>query len=304
VPEREIIVTDQSGAGERLDQHLARVIPEFTRSQFQRFIDRGEVSVNGERKKPSYKLRPGDRIEVRVEVPETRRLAPEDIPLKILHADDDVIVLDKPAGMVVHPGVGALTGTLVNALLHAFPDVQWIGDSDRPGIVHRLDKETSGVMIAARSPSAYLELKRQFKAREIKKVYLALVKGHMPVPEGRFDWPIGRHVKHGERMSIKTNRPRAAVTSYRTLKEFKDVSLLEIRPLTGRTHQIRVHLSAAGHPLAGDRRYGTGRGPKQKFPRLFLHAHKLSFRHPGTGGWMEFVSPLPEDLQSVLKGLD
>jgi 23S rRNA pseudouridine1911/1915/1917 synthase len=304
VPEREIVVTDRSGAGERLDQHLASVIPEFTRSQFQRFIDRGEVSVNGECKKPSYRLRPGDRIEVRVEVPETRRLAPEDIPLKILHADDDVIVLDKPAGMVVHPGVGAPRGTLVNALLHAFPDIQWIGDSDRPGIVHRLDKETSGVMIAARSPRAYLELKRQFKAREIKKVYLALVKGHMAVPEGRFDWPIGRHIKHGERMSIKTNRPRAAVTSYRTLKEFKDVSLLEIRPLTGRTHQIRVHLSAAGHPLAGDRRYGTGRGPKQKFPRLFLHAHKLSFRHPGTGDMMEFVSPLPDDLQSVLKILE
>jgi 23S rRNA pseudouridine1911/1915/1917 synthase len=304
VPDREIVVSDESGAGERLDQHLARIIREFTRSQFQRFIDRGEVRVNGERKKPSYKLRAGDRIDIRVEIPEPRKLVPENIPLKVIHADDDVIVIDKSAGMVVHPGAGARSGTLANALLHSFPGVQWIGDADRPGIVHRLDKETSGVMVVARSLRAYLDLKRQFKAREVKKVYIGLVQGHMPLPEGRFDWPIGRHIKHGERMSIKSRRPRAAITFYRKLKEFKEMSLLEIRPLTGRTHQIRVHFSAAGHPLAGDRRYGAGRGPRRKFPRLFLHAHKLSFTHPATGKWVEFVSPLPADLAAILEGAE
>ena len=304
MPDREVVVSDESGPGERLDQHLARIIREFTRSQFQRFIDRGDVCVNGERKKPSYKLRPGDRIEVRVEIPAPQKLAPEDIPLKVLCADNDVIVLDKPAGMVVHPGAGARSGTLANALLHAFPDVQWIGDADRPGIVHRLDKETSGVMVVARSLRAYIELKRQFKAREVHKVYLGLVQGHMPLPAGRFDWPIGRHIKQGERMSIKSRRPRAALTFYKRIRAFKEMSLLEIRPLTGRTHQIRVHLSAAGHPLAGDRRYGPGRGPKRRFPRLFLHAHRLGFKHPGTGNWQEFVSPLPDDLEAILKTLE
>jgi len=300
VPEKEFGITLQSGVGERLDIYLARRIQDLTRSQFQRFIDRGQIRVNGAQKKSSYKLREGDRVDVDIEIPETTGLQPENIPLKILHADEDIIVIDKAAGMIVHPGAGARTGTLVNALLYRFPEIRGVGAEERPGIVHRLDKETSGVMAVARSQRAYLELQRQFKARETKKVYLALVWGHLPASQGRFDWPIGRHVKHGQRMSIKTIKPRAAVTEYRIQKEYKDFSLLEIRPITGRTHQIRVHLSAAGHPLAGDRRYGASRQPRYKFPRLFLHAQRLAFRHPASGEMLEFSSPLPDDLKSLL----
>jgi 23S rRNA pseudouridine1911/1915/1917 synthase len=303
VPKREFLITGESGACERLDVFLSRRIPEVTRSQFQRFIDKGHILVNGEPRKSSYKLRGGDRIEVRIEIPETGGIVPEDIPLRILHADEHVLVVDKPAGMVVHPGAGVRKGTLVNALLHHFPEVRNVGDEERPGIVHRLDKDTSGVMAVARSLKAYSELQRQFKAREVRKVYLALVWGRMLSLEGRYDWPVGRHVKHGQRMSTKTRKPRPAVTEYRVQKEYDEFTLLEIRPLTGRTHQIRVHLSAAGHPLAGDRRYGSSRKSKYKFPRLFLHSHRLSFRHPSTGEWMEFFSPLPDELNSILASL-
>lgn len=304
MPKREFLVTGESGVCERLDVYLSRQIPDVTRSQFQRYIDKGHILVNGEAKKSSYKLREGDRIEVYVEISETAGVVPENIPLQVLHADEHVLVIDKPAGMVVHPGAGVRNGTLVNALLHRFPEIRDLGDEERPGIVHRLDKDTSGVMAVARSLEAYRELQRQFKTREVKKVYLALVWGRMPALEGRYDWPVGRHVKHGQRMSIKTRKPRTAVTEYRVKREYHEFTLLEIRPLTGRTHQIRVHLSAAGHPLAGDRRYGSSRKSKYKFSRLFLHSHRLSFRHPSTGEWMEFSSPLPEELDSVLASLD
>lgn len=304
MPNQEFLIATGSGAGERLDVYLARRLKDFTRSEFQRFIDLGRVAVNGAAKKSGYKLKDGDRVEVDVIVPEAAGTAAEDIPLRILYSDPDVIVLDKPAGMIVHPGAGARKGTLVNALLHHFPEIRGIGDDDRPGIVHRLDKETSGVMVVARSLAAYGELLRQFKAREIRKVYLALVRGRLSSTAGRFDWPIGRHVKHGQRMSIKTRKPRSAITDYRVLNVFKDFSLLEIRPITGRTHQIRVHLTAAGHPLAGDRRYGACRQPKARFPRLFLHAHRLAFRHPVSGQPLEFLSPLPDDLASVLKSIE
>jgi 23S rRNA pseudouridine1911/1915/1917 synthase len=304
VPRKEFFVTPEWGADERLDVFLAGNFPEFTRSQFQRFIDRGCVEVNGAFKKSSIKLRTGDRVAVDIEIPESAGIIAEDIPLKILTADNDVIVIDKPSGLVVHPGAGARRGTLVNALLHHFPEIKGLGGEERPGIVHRLDKETSGVMVIARSRRAYEELQRQFKAREVKKVYLALVWGRLPGSEGRFDWPIGRHVKHGQRMSIKTRKPRAAVTDYRILKESRLYSLLEVSPITGRTHQIRVHLSAAGHPLVGDRRYGPSRSPKRMFPRLFLHAHRLSFCHPGTARPVAFVSPLPDDLAMILKSIE
>ncbi len=304
MPRKEFFVTPESGADERLDVFLAGNYPEFTRSQFQRFIDLGQVEVNGALKKSSVKLRAGDRVSVDIEVPESPGILPEDIPLKIIYADVDVIVIDKPSGLIVHPGAGARRGTLVNALLHHFPEIQGLGGEERPGIVHRLDKETSGVMVIARSRRAYEELQRQFKAREIKKAYLALVWGRLPGPEGRFDWPIGRDVKHGQRMSIKTRTPRIAVTDYRILRESKLYSLMEVRPITGRTHQIRVHLSAAGHPLVGDRRYGASRSPKRAFPRLFLHARQLSFCHPGTAGPVTFTSPLPDDLAAILKSIE
>jgi 23S rRNA pseudouridine1911/1915/1917 synthase len=304
VLKREFLIARGFGPDERLDVFLSRRIQDYKRSQFQRFIDKKQVTVNGAFKKPSYKLKEGDRVEVSLEILEPSGIVPEEIPLDIIYSDAFLAVVNKPAGMIVHPGAGARKGTLVNALLYHFPEVRDVGEADRPGIVHRLDKETSGVMVVARRPEAYVELKRQFKDREVKKVYLALVLGKMPMPDGHFDWPIGRHVKHGQRMSIKTNKPRVAITEYRLQKEYKDFSLLEIRPLTGRTHQIRVHLSAAGHPLAGDRRYGASRKPKYKFPRLFLHAQRLGFRHPVSGDRLEFISPLPAELQSILSSVE
>ena len=301
----EFQVSEEAGAGERLDIFLARRMPSFARAECQRLVDKGRVSVDGAPKKSSYRLKAGEWVEVELEAPaEPAGVLPEPIPLTVLFADADIVVLDKPSGLVVHPGAGVRSGTLVNALIHHFPDIRGLSEDERPGIVHRLDKETSGVMVVARSRRAADELKRQFKDRDVKKVYLALVWGRMPAPSGRFDRPIGRHPKHGQRMSVRTKTPRSALTEYQVLGEYRDLSLLEVRPHTGRTHQIRVHLSAAGHPLAGDGRYGPGRNPKRRFPRLFLHAHRLSFRHPVTAAPLEFVSPLPPDLAAILALLE
>jgi 23S rRNA pseudouridine1911/1915/1917 synthase len=305
VPKSEFLVAEEAGAGERLDVFLARRMPLRARAECQRLVDKGRVSVDGAVKKSSYKVKAGERIEVELETPaEPSGLLPEQIPLNILYSDPDIVVLDKPSGLVVHPGAGVRSGTLVNALIHHFPEIRDLSEDERPGIVHRLDKETSGVMVVARSRRAADELKRQFKDRDVKKVYLALVWGRMPALSGRFDRPIGRHPKHGQRMSVRTKMPRSALTEYQVRKEYRDLSLLEVRPHTGRTHQIRVHLSAAGHPLAGDGRYGPGRNPKRRFARLFLHAHRLSFRHPLTGAPLEFVSPLPPDFAAVLASLE
>ena len=300
MPREEFLVTPESGAGARLDVFLAAHVAGLTRSQAGKAADEGRALVNDVPKKPGAILRPGDRVVLtRPEAPPAG-LEPQDIPLKVLYRDDDLIVLDKPFGLVVHPGAGVRSGTLVNALLHAFPEVIWVGEGDRPGIVHRLDMETSGVMVVARSPRAYESLKGQFKDRRVKKVYRALVWGRMPGPEGRIDAPIGRHPRHGQRMSVRTRKPRAAETLFTVLEEFRQTTLLEVRPLTGRTHQIRVHLAAAGHPLVGDTRYGRKRGGK-RYPRLFLHACRLSFAHPATGAVVEFASALPLDLEAVLQ---
>ena len=296
------LVRPESGEGVRLDVFLARQVPDFTRSQFQRFVDKGLVKVNGEARKSGIKLRAGDRVEADIDIPEPAPAKAEPIPLRFIYADADVVVIDKPSGLVVHPGAGNRTGTLVNALLHHFPEVEGLGEEDRWGLVHRLDAETSGVIVAARSELAMNELKRQFKQREIKKVYWALVWGPMPKPEGTLDWPIGRHVTDGKIYSVKTRRPRVAITEYRRIRSVGAFDLLEVHPLTGRTHQIRVHLSTDGHPVAGDRRYGGQKG-KPRFPRLFLHARRLGFHHPATGAWLEFQAPLPVELALVLKSL-
>ncbi len=296
---KEFLVASYSAINKRLDVFLSDKIKDLTRSQFQRLIDRKKVRVNGEFKKSSYKMRERDRVEVEFELPEPARIQAEDIALEVIHSDQDVIVINKPSGMVVHPGAGIRQGTLVNAVLFHFPEIRKIGPEQRPGIVHRLDKEASGVMVVARSERAFLELARQFKNREVDKVYLGLVWGKMKDVEGKIDWPIGRHPKYGQRVSIKTKRPREAETRFRVLREFQETTLLEIKPVTGRTHQIRVHLSASGHPLLGDGRYGQ-RKSRFKYPRLFLHAHRLAFIHPGTGRRVEFFAPLPEDLKRIL----
>ncbi len=300
MPKKEFLVTALSGADQRLDTFLSQKIKELSRSRLQKAIDLEKVKVNRIIRRSSYRLKEGDRVEVEFEIAEPEKIEGEDLPLEVIYRDKHLLVIDKPSGMVVHPGPGNRRGTLVNALLFHFPRIKEIGPQERPGIVHRLDKETSGVMVVARTLKAYRELKKQFKERQIKKVYSGLVWGKMPEKEGRINWALGRHVKHGQRISVKTRRPRSAETHYIVQEEIGSFNLLEIRPVTGRTHQIRVHFAASGHPLVGDTRYGR-RKSRPECPRLFLHAAGISFLHPETGEKAEFVSPLPQDLSKFLE---
>ncbi len=247
-------------------------------------------------------LKEGEKVEIEYALSVPEEIQPENIPLDVIHCDRHILVINKTSGMVVHPGAGNRKHTLVNALLFHFPGIRDVGPEERCGIVHRLDKETSGLMVVARNMDAYTGLQEQFKKREVRKVYLGLVWGRMREKEGKFTWAIGRHVKHGERISVRTKKPRDAVTLYSVQKEYEQFTLLEIKPLTGRTHQIRVHLAAAGHSLVGDTRYGY-RKTKIRVPRLFLHASCLSFNHPETKETVEFSSLLPKDLKNFLDKL-
>ena len=234
-------ITLSHGSGRRLDVFLSVHLTELSRAQIQKLITDQKVRLNNTWTKPSHKLKDGDVVEVgEREVSRESGLLPENIPLDIIHSDEHIIVLNKPAGLVVHPGAGVEAGTLVNALIHRFPGIERVGHPERPGIVHRLDKETSGVMVIARSEKAYAELKRQFKAREVEKVYLGLVKGHVQVSDGRIDWALGRHPRHRQRISIRTKKPKAALTLYSVKKTFPDFTLLEIKPVTGRKITKRI----------------------------------------------------------------
>jgi len=294
----------QSESGERLDKWLVQKVPHRSRTEIQRWIREGRVWVNGHAVKPGHRLEPGDLVEVSI-LPSRpyERARPQPIPLTVVYEDEDILVVDKPAGMVVHPGPGQRDGTLVNAVLYHVPDLEGVGGVERPGIVHRLDKDTSGLIVVAKNDRALRDLQRQFKERTVEKVYLALVEGHLQPNVGRIEVPIGRDKKHRKRMTV-TRDGREAVTEYRLLRYYDEFTLVEVHPLTGRTHQIRVHFAFIGHPVAGDALYGPR---KQKLrPRLqrhFLHAHRLRFRLPGTGQWVEFISPLPDDLQQVLDSL-
>jgi 23S rRNA pseudouridine1911/1915/1917 synthase len=297
------LVAGPKETGRRLDVFLAGRAGGLTRSQIKKFISQGRVRINGRSGKPGHKLRTGDRVEMEWTEEEDLRLKPEPLELDILHADEHLVVVNKPAGLTVHPGAGRFGGTLAGGLLARFPEVARIGPRERPGIVHRLDKDTSGVMVIARRLEAYSRLQRLFKNREVHKTYLGLVWGKFNQKEGRIAWAIGRSTKDGQRFTVRGRKPREALTLYKVLKEYRDFSLLEIKPVTGRTHQIRVHFAAAGHPLAGDPRYGHRR-PKTRIPRLFLHAHKLAFVHPATGESVEFTAPLPPELEEILQFLD
>ncbi len=293
----------ESESGQRLDVVLAQKISGLSRSKIQNLIDSGHVTVEGKPVKPSYKLSTGE--QVIITYPEEKPaslLFPQDIPIKIIYQDFSILVINKQAGMVIHPGAGNPSQTLANALLYHFPELQDVGTENRPGIVHRLDKETSGVIVAARNHNAYHYLKRQFKQRKVDKNYIGLVWGHMSEPEGELTWPIGRHIRNGTRMSVKTAKPRVAHTFYWVKKRFEKCSLLNIKPITGRTHQIRVHFATAGHPLVGDNRYGRKKDTSRA-PRLFLHASSIAFAHPVTGVRMDFSAPLPEDLKEYLDSL-
>jgi 23S rRNA pseudouridine1911/1915/1917 synthase len=297
------LTAEVSDTGKRLDAFLHERLPDFSRSRLQSWIKDARVLIAGQQVRASYLLRGGEEISVEpADLPALKAVA-EELPLKVLYEDDDVIVVDKLAGMVVHAGAGHASGTLVNALLHRFEQLSSGSGDLRPGIVHRLDKETSGLLVVARTDKAHQALSSQFRNREVEKVYLALVHGRMKTPEGRIDTPISRDPVRRTRMTTKLVTGRTALTEYRVLEEFGMVSLLEVRIGTGRTHQIRVHLSSIRHPVVGDRLYGA---PAQMpglpvLNRFFLHAHRLGFTLPSTGERVRFESPLPPELVDVLQ---
>lgn len=294
------MVGPETPKGTRLDVFLADRIEGLSRAQVRKVVDAGGVRVGTFTRKAGYKLKPGDRIHVEYQPPAPEgALAPQNIPLKVIYMDPDVIVIDKPPHLVVHPGPGHPTGTLVNALLYHYPEIAAVGSELRPGIVHRLDQDTSGVMVVARSARAWSFLHLQFKSRLVWKTYLALAWGRVSAAEGRISWPLGRHPKEGSRISIRARSPKKAETFFQVQRTFLDTTLLEVKPVTGRTHQIRVHLAATGHPVCGDPVYGRRREPRE-FPRIFLHAHTLSFLHPATEERLTFASPLPPDLEAVI----
>ena len=282
--------------GERLDRFIALNVTDLSRSQIAGLVARGLVTVDGTVAKSSYRLKRGEMVEMTIPPPAPATLVPQDIPVTIIYEDDDVLVVDKPAGMVVHPAVGHTLGTLANAILARTPDLKGIGDEMRPGIVHRLDKDTSGLMMVAKNSQAHRYLSQQIKDRAVRKGYLALIKGAIKQPEGIIRGDIGRDTSNRKRMTL-VNIGRKAETSYHVLERLQGYTLVEVFPRTGRTHQIRVHFSSLGHPLVGDFLYG-GRDPH--LDRQFLHAHILGFRLPRTEEYTEFTSLLPPDLEMCL----
>ncbi|MBT4511119.1 MAG: RluA family pseudouridine synthase [Chloroflexi bacterium] len=289
----ELIVEETGG---RLDKYIAEHT-ELSRAHIQKLIREEKVLVGGNTAMPKRGITINERITITVPPPEPIEIEPENIPLNIVYEDNDIIVIDKPAGLTVHPAVGNWTGTLVNAVLAHCPDLAGIKGSLRPGIVHRLDKDTSGLMVVAKNDTAQLSLSTQIKNREITKGYLAMVTGHLTPQEGAIEGPVGRHPKDRKKMAIVTTG-RKARTVYKVQEYVVDCTLLEISPETGRTHQIRVHLSSIGYPVVGDVIYG---GKSKLITRQFLHAYRLGFRLPSNGEYVEFESVLPDDLSRALE---
>ena len=300
-----IIDIDESWEGTRLDMLLVARHPERSRTSIQKAIDGGCATINGERGKSSVKLESGDHVEYTLPDEESKApLQAEELPLNILYEDEAILVINKPAGLVVHPAAGNETGTLVSGLLFREPEAfAEVGDdADRPGIVHRLDKDTSGVMVIARTAQAHAALKRSFQERGVDKIYLAMARGHFKDSFGVVEEPIGRDPRHRQKMSVRPEGGREALTKYRVIAERSGASLLQVRLYTGRTHQIRVHLSHIGHPILGDGLYG---GPGKFAPfsceRQMLHAWKLAIPHPITGERTIFTAPTPADFQKNLE---
>jgi 23S rRNA pseudouridine1911/1915/1917 synthase len=280
----------------------------MSRAAVQHLIHRERVRIADRPRKASYRVRPRERVTVSLPPPERLGIEPEAIPLDLLYENDDLLVLNKPPGLLVHPGAGRAHGTIVNALLYHYPEIGGVGGAERPGIVHRLDKDTSGCLLVAKSDVAYQVLGRQFQTRQVKKTYLALVHGSMRGGRGKVTLPIGRHERERKRMGVRTKKGREAETTYQVLRSGPECTLVQVMPITGRTHQIRVHLSAVGHPVLGDRVYGGRRERKSrwKVPRQLLHAWKLAFTHPRTGEPVESIAPIPHDFQKIVTqaGLD
>jgi 23S rRNA pseudouridine1911/1915/1917 synthase len=297
-----VIHLDVTEEGERVDKYIAEHLPDLSRSLVQRLIREGRVTVNGAETKASYRVEGGDEIIVRVPPPEATELEPEPIPLDVVYEDEDLIVINKPAGLVVHPSHGHRKSTLVNAILAHCPDLAGINGTLRPGIVHRLDKDTSGLIIVAKNDAAQQSLQRQFKRREVKKTYLALVEGRLEPERGLIEAPVGRDPHHRKRMAVVARGGREARTEYRVLETLADHTLVEVHPLTGRTHQVRVHFASLGHPLVGDPVYGFRR-QRLGLGRQFLHAWKLGFHLPSSGRPIDLTAKLPHDLRRVLEQL-
>jgi len=292
---------DPACAKKRLDVFLTEVQAEITRSYIKKLIESERVTVNGAAAKAHYKLKEGDRVEVEVPDPEPLEVKPEAIPLDIVYEDASLIVINKPPGMVVHPAPGHSGGTLVNALLHHCDDLAGIGGVERPGIVHRLDKDTSGLIVAAKTETCMQSLTRQFKERDIRKVYLALAKGTFESKTGEIDVPIGRHKTHRKKMSTHTSAGREAQTRYEVIRQLDGYAYVQLFPRTGRTHQLRVHLASIGHPILGDRLYGGTLGPGlPQIERQALHAYRLELTHPVTENLLQLESPLPSDMKTLL----
>jgi 23S rRNA pseudouridine1911/1915/1917 synthase len=312
-PEILILTIEADEAGQRLDVVLTHHLKDRTRSAVQSWIRAGRVLVQGKRVKAGYQVRAEDRIEVRPPLPEPSHLVPEPLPLSILYEDDSLIVLDKPAGLVVHPGAGVARGTLANALLHHFQQLSR-DTTIRPGIVHRLDKDTSGLLVVAKTETAHDDLSRQFQKRLVDKHYLALVYGHPSARSGVIDVPLGRDPVSRTRISTRSRTPRTALTEYQVVKLFGAFSLLRLVLHTGRTHQIRVHLQHLKHPVVGDKIYGgdparyvrDGRVLRdiQKLGRHFLHSCLLTFKHPVLATPLTFESKLPSELEQLLSRLE
>lgn len=297
----EIIRLTADEVGERLDKYVSQEMPALSRSRVQQLIVEGLVTVNGIPVKASYRLQQGDEILARIPPTEEVKLVPQRIPLNVVYEDEDLVVVDKPAGMVVHPAHGHQDGTLVNALLGRYPDLP-VDEDSRPGIVHRLDKDTSGLIIAAKNEGARRNLQLQFKEGQVEKTYLALVEGKVEPGRGIIDAPIGRDGRHRKRMAVVLKGGREAVTEYQVREYLGDYTLLEVRPRTGRTHQVRVHLAFIGHPVVGDTVYGY-RKQRLGLKRQFLHAQRLGFHLPSSGEYMALTSELPPDLREVLDRL-
>jgi len=289
---------------ERLDKFLVGQLQEFSRSRIQGLIVDGLVDVNGHAaKKAGQTLESGFNVTVRIPPAAPTELVAEDIPLDVVFENDDLVVINKPAGMVVHPGVGHSSGTLVNAMLGYDPDIEGIGGEERPGVVHRLDKETSGLILLAKNERAHRWLQDQFRLRKVEKTYLALVDGKPPTPSGRVEAHIGRDPSHRKRMAIvPESRGREAISEYKTIESFRHQTLLQFHPLTGRTHQIRLHCAFLGCPIVGDKVYGRKKSSID-VDRHFLHAHRLKIVLPGERESRVFEAPLPEELVEVLNRL-
>ena len=289
----------------RVDKYLSEQLPLISRSRIKGIIDAGNVTLDGETvEKAGAKVKLGSVLEILVVEENEDGLVPEDLPLDILYENDHVIVVNKPSGMVVHPGAGNDRGTLVNALLSHYPAIREVGEDDRPGVVHHLDKETSGVMVFAKTDKAYRWLVKQFKLRDVHKTYLVLVDGHPPTPTGRIEAPVERDIRYRTRMAVGLRgQGKLAISEYFELQRFSKHAFLEVHPVTGRTHQIRVHLSYIGVPVVGDTLYGR-RNSSIPIDRFFLHAKSLSLRLPGDRTARKFEAPLPPELIEILSNLE